>query len=363
MNALPLLAAALLAAFAALPLQAQNIDPKDGKKAAKLAEKDSDFRSLPDDEKQAVILFIAEQIHGRRRRAISADIRTLTGRDVGALKKRAAAREIVLAEQDKDPVSIPGTSKLEIRPIETPDFGRLFGDNEWTVLENSAEAQTLKQNIDKVVDLLKKNDGRLVSMHVESSASTLRNTGKAANLTHLELSKLRAEAAARYALDYLKMKGFPLDEDEQVTLDYKGTNGNGTSGPSSPFAVPADADPKLVAAGSCEAPPELKAAAAKGTAMTTDDWSEIASFYNPNKFVHFTFDALFEVNNAKPGVNTPGEAHMVTADVDYRKKLKIRLPHLEIHLPRISFKWLANLFDSDKRRARHAVRCPTFKKR
>ena len=104
-----------------------------------------------------------------------------------------------MAEQDKEAVSVPGTSRLEVKNIDTPPFGRLFKDNEWDVLGDSSEAQTLKQNIDKVADVVKKGGGRLVSMHVESSASTLRNTGKAAKLTHLELSKRRAEAAAKTA--------------------------------------------------------------------------------------------------------------------------------------------------------------------
>lgn len=360
MKTFPLLAAALVVA-SCLPLRAQDRDKKDLKKAEKLAVEDKDFRSLPEDEKRAVVLFIADQIHGHRRRAVSANIRTLTGKDVGALRKKVAAGDIVLSEQDKDPVTIPGSSELDVNSIDTPNFGRLFADNEWTVLEGSAEAQTLRQNIDKVLDVVKKNDGRLVMMHVESSASTLRNKGKAEKLTHLELSKLRAEAAARFALDYLKSKGFALDEDSQVTLDFDGANGNGTSGASSPFVVPADADPKLIATGSCEAPAEVKEAAAKGAAMTPADWSVISDFYDPHKYVKLTFDAVFEVSKTKPAATVPGEAHLVAADVNYKPRLKIRWPHIEIHLPRISFRGLFG--NSDKRKARKAVRCPKFNKR
>lgn len=348
MKTFPLLAAALVAA-SCLPLRAQEYDKKDVKKAEKLAADDKDFKSLPEDEKQEVILFIAKEIHGHRRKAVDADIRTLKGSKLEDLKKKAR-RNIVVAEQDKEAVSVPGTSRLEVKNIDTPPFGRLFKDNEWDVLGDSAEAQTLKQNIDKVADVVKKGGGRLVSMHVESSASTLRNTGKAAKLTHLELSKLRAEAAARYALDYLKTKGFDLDEDEQVTLDYYGTNKNGTSGASSPFAVPAGTDPKLVAEGSCQAPPDMKAAAASG------DLAKIAAFYDPNKFVQLTFDAVFEVKDDKPGQDIPGEAHVVTATVDYRDPVKIKLPR--IRLPRIHIGWPFG--NKDSRRARRAVRCPKF---
>lgn len=348
MTAKPLLAAVLLAC-AALPLRAQDYNDKDVKKAAKLAAADKDFKSLPDDEKQEVILFIAKEIHGHRRKAVGVDIRTLKGTKLEDLKKKAR-RNIVVAEQDKEESSTPGESRLDVKHIDTPPFGRLFADNEWDVLADSAEAQTLKQNIDKVADVVKKGGGRLVSMHVESSASTLRNTGKAAKLTHLELSKRRAEAAARYALDYLRTKGLPLDEEEQVTLDYYGDNKNGTSGASSPFAVPAGTDPSLVAAGSCEAPPDMKAAAAAG------DTAKIAAFYDPNKFVQLTFDAVFEVRDDKPGKTIPGEAHVVTANVDYRDPVKIKLPR--IRLPRIHIGWPFG--NKDQRRARRAVRCPKF---
>ena len=355
MNPQTLLALAIL--LSATPIiRAQDYDKKDAKKAAKLAAEDKDFKSLPDDEKEAVIKFIAAEIHGHRRRATGANIRTLKGTKVDDLKKKVSRSSIVVAEQDKAAVSIPGTSHIDVKSIDTPPFGRLFNDNEWTVLEDSAEAQTLKQNIDKVVDMVKKGGGNLVSMHVESSASTLRNTGKAAKMTHLELSKARAEAAAHYALDYLKSKGFNLDEDEQVTLDYEGTNGNGTSGASSPFMMPAGEDIKFNPAGSCEAPKPLKDAAAKGSAMTTEDRQKISAYYDPNKFVQLTFDAMFEVKDDKPGKDIPGEAHVVAATVDFKDPVRIKLP--PIRLPRIHIGWPFG--NKEARRARRQTRCPRF---
>lgn len=348
MNPRPLVAAALIASFSC-PLRAQDYNKKDAAKAERLVSDDRDFKSLPEDEKQAVIKFIAAEIHGHRRKAIDADVRTLKGSKLEDLKKKAR-RNIVVAEQDRAPASTPATSRLDVKSIDTPPFGRLFADNEWTVLEGSAEAAALKQNIDKITDGVKKADGRLVSMHVESSASTLRNTGKAAKLTHLELSKLRAEAAAAYALDYLKTKGYVLDEDEQVTIEYGGSNKNGTSGPSSPFAAPANVDPRLVAAGSCEAPPDIKAAAEKG------DSAKIAAFYDPNKYVQLTFDAMFEVKDTTPGTVTPGEAHVVTATVDYKERTKITWPRF--HLPSIHIGWPFG--NKQQRMARRQTRCPKF---
>jgi len=344
----PLLAAIFIV-LSSVPLRAQDYNDKDVKKAEKLTADDKDFKALPEDEKQAVILFIAAQIHGHRRKAIDADIRTLKGENLEDLKKKVR-RGIVVAEQDKSAVHIPGKSRLDIKHIDTPPFGRLFADNEWDVLEDSAEAQTLKKNIDKVAEVVAKGGGRLVSMHIESSASTLRNTGKAAKMTHLELSKRRAESAARYALAYLKTKGLPLDEDEQVTLDYFGVNKNGTSGPSSPFAVPAGTDPALVAGGTCEAPPDMKAAAAAG------DAAKISAFYDPNKFVQLTFDAVFEVKDDKPGKIIPGEAHIVAATVEYKERRRIELPR--IRLPRIHIGWPFG--GGGNRKARRQVRCPKW---
>jgi len=354
MNPKPLrLLLAALIASSSVPLRAQDYTERDKKKAEKLAAEDRDFKSLPDDEKQAVIIFIAREIHGKRRKAEGANIRTLKGTDVEALKKKTNKDHLVVAEQDKEAVSTPGSSRIETKTIDSPPFGRLFKDNEWTVDEGSAEAAQLKQTIDKIVDTLKKTGGKLVSMHVESSASTLRNTGKAAKMTHLELSQKRAEAAARFSLDYLKSKGYTLDEDEQVTLDYEGGNKNGTSGPSSPFAVPEGTDPKLVAAGSCEAPKEAKDIALKFPTASDAEKSKLASFYDEHKYVQVSFDAMFEVKDSTPGVTTPGEAHVVTAYVNYKHRdrgsWKIRLPRIRI-----------SLGNKERRRARNQTKCPKF---
>ncbi len=359
-NNLLRVALAALIAVPAGPLWAQDYGEKDKKKAEELASADKDFKSLPEDEKEAVIIFIAREIHGRRRKAIGAAITNMKGADVETLKKKANKSHIVVAEQDKEAVNVPpGPSVIEVKSIDTPSFGRLFKDNEWTVDEGSAEAAQLKQTVDNIVDTLKKTNGRLVAMHVESSASTLRNTGKAAKMTHLELSKARAEAAARFALDYLKSKGYVLDEEEQVTLDFEGSNKNGTSGPSSPYAVPDGDDPKYNPKGCCEPPKEAKDVVekiVKGTA-TSEEKAKLAAFYDDHKYVQLTFDALFETKSSNPGVNTPGEAHVVQAWVNYKEKPKF--PRIRIRIPRIHIGWPFG--NKEKRRARRQTRCPKWK--
>jgi len=82
--------------------------------------------------------------------------------------------------------------------------------------------------------------GCVNSVNIKSSASRFRNskgtTCDASNLTFLELSKLRAENAKNYVIKELIEKnkmawcsGSPI-----INIDYKGTNGDGTSGPNPP---------------------------------------------------------------------------------------------------------------------------------
>lgn len=350
--------AALLAVSSATPILAQEANRRDERRAERLASEDKEFRSLPEDEKQAVIRHIAAEIHGRRRRAIDADIRTLKGETVEQLREKAArskAYEVVLAEQDKEAVVVPGKTTLETKHLDTEPYGRLFADNEWEVLAGSPEAEQLKRSIDKITDMVKKLDGRLVSLHVESSASTLRNRGKAEKLTHLELSKLRAEAAAAFARDYLKTKGLDLDDD-RITLDFEGANKNGTSGPSSPFPIAPGDDAKFHPKGSCEAPQKIKQLAAKGADMTPADRVEIAKVYDPHKYVQLTFDAVFEVAGAKPEVSEEGKAHLVMVNIDYRDRTRIKIPR--IRLPHLRLRWPFG--NKEKRMARRQWKCPKF---
>jgi hypothetical protein len=350
--------AAVLAVLCAAPAAAQEANRRDERRAERLAAADKDFRTLPEDEKQAVIRHIAAEIHGRRRRAVSADIRTLRGESVDQLRQKAsrsAAYEVVLAEQDKEAVAVPGATTLETKHLDTDPYGRLFADNEWEVLAGSPEAEALKRSIDKITDMIKKLDGRLASMHVESSASTLRNRGKAESLTHLELSKRRAEAAAAFARDYLKTKGLDLDDD-RITLDFEGANKNGTSGPSSPFPVAAGDDPKFNPKGSCEAPAKIKELAAKGPGMTPADRLELAKVYDPHKYVQLTFDAVFEVKGAKPATTEPGEAHLVSVNIDYKERPHLRVPR--VRLPSLRVRWPFG--NREKRMARRQWKCPKF---
>lgn len=330
-------AVVLASLLAAGPSLAQDYNSRDAKKAEKLAAQDRDFKSLTDEEKQKVIEAIAIDIHGRRRKALHASIVTRKGTNVEDLEKqKRGAYTLVSATQDKEAASTPAQTTLTTNEVASKPLGKLFADNDWEVSPGSPDADALAKQTDSVLMMLRKTNGRLVSVHVESSASTLKNTGKAAAMTHLELSRKRAESAADFVTQKLAASGVAL-ADDQVTLDYTGANDNGTSGPSSPYPC---ADPKLCATGSCDAPPELSAAVKQGK---IDDkfFKQVADVYDPFKYVLVTFTVVNETASTTPGVDTPGEAHAVLVNVDYKETpdRHFRWPRISIKLPKSHRNW------------------------
>ena len=330
-------ALALASLLAAAPSRAQDYGSRDAKKAERLAVQDRDFKSLTDEEKQKVIEAIAIDIHGRRRKALHASIVTRKGTNVEDLEKqKRGAYTLVSATQDKEAQSAPPRTTLTTNEVASKPLGKLFADNDWEVSPGSPDADALAKQADAVLMMLRKTNGRLVSVHVESSASTLKNTGKAAAMTHLELSKKRAESAADFVTRKLAASGVTL-ADDQVTLDYTGANENGTSGPSSPYPC---ADPMLFAAGSCDAPPEICDAVKQGK-LDDKFYKRVADVYDPFKYVLVTFTVVNETATVAPGADTPGEAHAVLVDVDYKEKpgRHFRWPRISIKLPKSHRNW------------------------
>lgn len=88
------------------------------------------------------------------------------------------------------------------------------------------------------------------SITIQASSSTLRNTGEAEGMTWKQLSQARAEALSA------QLNGLKIDlggqgvnvtgvvSPQMMKVDVNGTNGDGTSGPKSPFEV----NPQVVAA-------------------------------------------------------------------------------------------------------------------
>jgi hypothetical protein len=336
------------------PLLAQEPTRKDLKKAESLAAQDPDFAELSADERQEVLEWIAAEIHGERRKYRKAHVVSLSGKTLDQLEKERKKRYGRYAVVDKDQTAetVPGKKAEPEREIihnqvDTKPFGRLFPDNQWAVDENGEDAASLRARVDEIMGLVQKTGGFLISMHVASSASTLRNTGDAAKLTHLELSERRARAAAEFARAYLRSK-YSVDLPEsRVTLDFDGENGNGTSGPSSPYPCPKGVDKKFCPTGSCGAPTDLKP-------------EEIAQIYDQFKFVRLSFDVGNETVVEKPGEEAPSQeitkARMVLVALDKKQRRKIRL---NLHLD----DWFTRSWDNFKRlfkRKHKEWECPRF---
>jgi hypothetical protein len=206
---------------------------------------------------------------------------------------------------------------VEFIEVHGDPFHGLFADNAWEVLEGSPDAADLRAQAD---DALAKAGpgGRIVGLSLHSSASTLRNTGAAAAMSHKQLSEARANAALKYILNYLKDKKYPdgtpvmLDQ-SQVTVDAAGENGDGTSGPADPYGSGAEGNGQ---------PPH----------------KDVAD-YDQYKFVDVEF--LVEKRLSKPAepevVQKPGEAssRVVALDIDtktnkwikFKRHTKLRYKH------------------------------------
>lgn len=300
------LCAALLAS--ALTASAQGYKKRDMKKAEKLTSGNTVLGSLPEDERQAVLINVAKRIRQTRLKVTGVDVVSLDGKTTTELdrakRKDYKGYRVVIKEGDK---TVP--VELITNTVDLPEFGRLFPDNEWDVLEGSDDAITLRGHINKVVALAQKTGGWVAAVHIESSASTLRNRGKAAYLTHLELSKRRAESAATFVRDYLASKDVSLSK-ANVTMDYAGENKNGTSGESSPFPCPKGVDKKYCPKGNGPSPsPDCVAP------------EDIRAYYDSYKYVRVSISVVNESE-----IKDSTSAHMVLVSLDMKRKTKRKPP-------------------------------------
>jgi outer membrane protein OmpA-like peptidoglycan-associated protein len=100
---------------------------------------------------------------------------------------------------------------------------------------NQSPEKELKNLLDKYVKINK--------ITIRASSNTLRNTGEAENMTWLELSTKRAEEIKNIILNigYYDLGGCGVNKvqigDSLITINAGGVNGDGTSGPKSPYEV------------------------------------------------------------------------------------------------------------------------------
>ena len=113
-----------------------------------------------------------------------------------------------------------------------------MGDTTQFFKNNSAEfinAQDLKNKLQEIFNSFDEIGG----IEIYTSSNTLRNTGEFLNMTWLESSKLRAESlkdlinGMSYSLGGCNDKH--VINDSIIYMNYFGENGDGTSGPESPY--------------------------------------------------------------------------------------------------------------------------------
>lgn len=440
MNPRPL--AALLAVLLAAPLAAQtsrektfnqndDYNKRDMNKAEKLAAKNKTFAELDADQKEAVLRFLAGQIHGRRRRARSARVKVAhgkalneTGNDFcvapGAPAKNkpvtSGGYTIVYSEEKVVPGQPITETKLVAVPVPDIKSSDFFDDNKWSFRPGAEDS--LRRQLQEA--LKQPKSGKLYVSNVEilSSASTVFNYAYAGGkdpkdptknlMTHRELSRARANAVyaiVREELDRagLLWKGEPSapaptdfsvadekDDDSggdeaakrQIHVNSAGENGNGTSGPNSPYNCPtwlvaesarAEFAAKYCASGNGEAPKDAQALARQQEQAvakakkdgTADDSaikaisSQIEKIYEPYRFVKVSLDLAAEVPNTEVKQTNDSEATIIVADMVFKDKTRIRLPQIEISFQwwRNFWHWVGGIFRRDNR---GSVKCPKF---
>lgn len=223
------------------------------RKAERIAEKDKDFAKLTEAEQDVVIRTIAKKLrqikaynsqlkHKRRQKLKSVNIQfTVEDSDLEEFYERHPSLKNRFKIREKETIT-PGQTIVDSTPPKIEDvmikggpFHDLFEDNEWEVVEGSCEADELRAQVDDAVAQAGP-DGKVTGLIIQSSASTLRNTGKAAKLSFLQLSQKRAEAARDFVIKYFKDKHGRELLPQDAELDYEGENGDGTSGPRGPYA-------------------------------------------------------------------------------------------------------------------------------
>jgi outer membrane protein OmpA-like peptidoglycan-associated protein len=138
---------------------------------------------------------------------------------------------ITSAEQIAEPTQ-GSTDRIEVFDPKIP-FDQTF-DNNSSVVKEEFKAK-IKGYLTSIIQRYNKKP--ISTLSIETSASRYRNTGEAANLSFLELSQQRAEAAKNSFMEIANSLGFDT-KNTQVTINDKGKNGDGSSGPNPPEPNP-----------------------------------------------------------------------------------------------------------------------------
>lgn len=136
---------------------------------------------------------------------------------------------------DTPPTEEPTIPELIIPTTEENNTSDYYPDNSWTLTPNGV--RDIEDNFIIPISEIKKTSiySCINFIKIDTSASRFRNTGQASNMTFEELSKKRSDATYEYIIGRLKEIGISnWCDGEKITLNYKGENGDGTSGPNPP---------------------------------------------------------------------------------------------------------------------------------
>ena len=155
----------------------------------------------------------------------------------------------IVSKETKIPA--PPTEKedetVEYETIEEKDENGIFKDNEWELKDSSFSSPEMKS---KLVDPIKEfvssfasgNIKNIEYVVIQSSASRYRNTGISEGISWGELSFNRAKTIA--GIFKAAVEEYGLTEEQRkllqskISIDYGGSNGDGTSGPNPVNPIP-----------------------------------------------------------------------------------------------------------------------------
>lgn len=176
------------------------------------------YQTLSDEEKQNVTSSISNKI-----------------KDLNDIKKYSF--KLLLNQPELARKGVDQISKTEQITVETEQVS-VLGDTTQFFKNNSAEFLNPDELKGKLQEIFNCFDD-ITSVEIYTSSNTLRNKGSFNNLTWLESSQLRAEALSSLIIGMQYSLG-GCNEKQTIAnnilnLNYFGENGDGTSGPESPY--------------------------------------------------------------------------------------------------------------------------------
>ena len=163
------------------------------------------------------------------------------------IEKKIEILEIEEAAKEDDVKEDNAIELGETFPLDGPS-NNFFDDNKWEVTDDFKN-KLKEEVIDPIKSLgleMREMEGQpkffLLSLNIDTSCSRFRNTGDAKDMSFMQLSEARNNAAKEYIVEQLKLVGCLVDSDSIITQDAMGENGDGSSGPNPPKGnwVPTD---------------------------------------------------------------------------------------------------------------------------